>query len=418
MVSIDQCISTAPVVALPLQGHLERWTAEWWADNAATPAWGPAYTPAAQRACEAEVERFLKAVAAELRRRPAGEAGRAAAQARLLQAAERLAGPLLGIDGDMLRALAQSGLTDAAAEFVRQARRFDPALRPEDIYQASRNVWTMNAVQLILGQPVCMTPAIFAYSMLYPYTDNFLDDPGIAAGAKRAFAERFGRRLAGEDVAPADAGEARIHSLVGMVEGQFPRPEHPQVYASLLAIHEAQTRSVALLGQGAAPGAADVLAITFEKGGASVVADGYLVAGAVTDAQADFLFGYGALTQLLDDLEDVTQDRRAGLATVFSQRAGHVPLDEATARMLHLGARLLGRLEALRAPQAEPLCRVMARGLQPALIATAGRAARLHSPDYRRALEAHAPCRFAFVDRVSKRLAQRGWLEALLQMAS
>ena len=31
----------------------------------------------------------------------------------------------------------------------------------------------------LLGLPVEVTPAVFAYSMLYPYTDNYLDDPAI-----------------------------------------------------------------------------------------------------------------------------------------------------------------------------------------------------------------------------------------------
>ena len=38
-----------------------------------------------------------------------------------------------------------------------------------------RNVWIGNNLQMLLGVPVCLTQGLFAYSMLYPVTDNVLD---------------------------------------------------------------------------------------------------------------------------------------------------------------------------------------------------------------------------------------------------
>ncbi len=43
----------------------------------------------------------------------------------------------------------------------------------------------LDVLQLLLGIPVRVTPAIFAYSMLYPYGDNCLDDPAIPNGIVR-----------------------------------------------------------------------------------------------------------------------------------------------------------------------------------------------------------------------------------------
>jgi hypothetical protein len=68
------------------------------------------------------------------------------------------------------------GFLEATTAFARMARRFDPAITSAEIYQAARNVWTANFLQLLLGMPVRVTPAIFAYSMLYPYSDNYLDE--------------------------------------------------------------------------------------------------------------------------------------------------------------------------------------------------------------------------------------------------
>ncbi len=47
-----------------------------------------------------------------------------------------------------------------------------------------------------------LSPAIFAYSMLYPWTDNCLDDPRLAPAAKIAFGDWLALRLTGEEVAP------------------------------------------------------------------------------------------------------------------------------------------------------------------------------------------------------------------------
>ena len=103
---------------------------------------------------------------------------------------------------------------------------------------------------------------------------------------KLAFNHRFQRRLQGEDVRPANAYEATISQLVGMIESQWDRARYPQVYESLLAIHAAQARSLGLVAPGASPYELDVLGISFEKGGTSVLADGYLVAGWLTPEQA------------------------------------------------------------------------------------------------------------------------------------
>ena len=79
-----------------------------------------------------------------------------------------------------------------------------------------------------------LTPSIFAYSMLYPYTDNYLDDPATSRGAKLAFSDRFRRRLDGDAVEPFNDREATIWRLVELIEEQYARADWPEVYASLL----------------------------------------------------------------------------------------------------------------------------------------------------------------------------------------
>ena len=61
---------------------------------------------------------------------------------------------------------------ESSVAFVRQARAFDSSSTLDDLWQAMRNVWIGNNLQMRLGVPVRLTQGLFAYSMLYPVTDN------------------------------------------------------------------------------------------------------------------------------------------------------------------------------------------------------------------------------------------------------
>ena len=61
-----------------------------------------------------------------------------------------------------------------------------------------RNVWIINILQRLKGVDITLSNAIFGYSMLYPYTDNYLDDVNISKEEKVEFNQRLYRRLLGE----------------------------------------------------------------------------------------------------------------------------------------------------------------------------------------------------------------------------
>lgn len=236
-------------------------------------------------------------------------------------------------------------LIEVTRKFVRQAKAFDPDLSFPEIFQACRNVWIMNGLQLIMGIPMQVTPSIFAYSLLYPYTDNIIDDPQISGFEKMIFSERFRDRLSGLKMEPSTKTEIAIFRLVEMIENQYSRTDFPEVYESLLGIHEAQTNSMQLIQKSDLLSDQETLKICLAKGGASVLADGYLVAGQLTEAQRYFLFGYGAYLQLLDDIQDVDEDHQAGLMTVFSKPAFQSPLDEKLNKTYWFGEQVMKNLE-------------------------------------------------------------------------
>jgi hypothetical protein len=152
------------------------------------------------------------------------------------------------------------------------------------------------------------------------------------------------------------------------------------------------------------PYGVDVLGIAIEKGGASVLADGYLVAGSLALPQARLLFGLGALLQLGDDLQDVEDDRAKGLATIFSQTARRWPLDRLTNRLFHFRAGVLEHLACLDAPEAAPLADLMHKATFHLILDAAGSTPRLYTRSYMKAIEAHSSFRFRELARQRRRL--------------
>jgi hypothetical protein len=375
---------------------------------------GPVYSPADHRRNEIELASLADVLEAESRRASGTAGRREEAERRVLNAFGRFAVLALGWSRRSLDDVAAEGFSAALREFPARARRFDPELPASDIYQAARNALTMFCLQRLLGERVELTPSVLAYSLLYPYTDNLLDDPRLDAADKAAFGRRLHARLQGLGVGPRSSREDRIFDLVRTIEEQHSRATHPGVFASLLAINAAQLRSLALA---AAPGIGHrgAVRIAVEKGGTSVLADGYLVAGSLTPAQEECIYGLGVFLQLRDDLEDVTDDRAAGLSTVFSSGDGQC-LDEPTARALAIGRAVLDRLPCFDAPGAGPVREIMTRSLQLTIADAAASFPARYVPAYLEALQRRSPFRFDALARHRRRLSRaRGSLTGLLE---
>jgi len=382
-------------------------SALWWRAGDAFPDLRRTFTVGEQRANERELDRFIEQVVAEADNAPQTEKDVAATQQRIMEAFGGFAKGALGLEDRHLDVILGSGFTASASMFAREARRFDSRISGADIFQASRNAWTMNGLQRLLGLPVRLTPSIFAYSMLYPYTDNFLDDPTVSPEEKAAFNRRFSQQLQGETVDAEGPLEERIHALVDMIEEEHPRSDNREVYNSLLAIQGAQIRSVDLMAQGASPYEVDVLEISLEKGGTSVLADGYLIAGRLTPAQSEFMFGWGAFLQLVDDLQDAAQDRQDGLMTVYSQTAGHWDLAPLANRAFGFGADVMERLEVFEREDAEALKELMWASALGLLVDGVGRARRyVNAPAVRR-FERHSAFRFGALRKRRIKLRRR-----------
>lgn len=237
-------------------------------------------------------------------------------------------------DKPFLKFFLDQGYLNAAEDFIECAKRKDGNLTAEEIFQAMRNVLIMNSLQIFWGIPLSITPSIYSYSMLYPYTDNFLDSTEVDIKDKISFNEKLTAFLKGEKVSTVNFHENRVRELVENIESQYNRNTYPQVFQSIELIQEAQVKS---LKQDtiARMTSQDILSISFFKGGSSVLADAFLVKGNLTKEESHFAFGYGAFLQLLDDLQDALTDKKDGHQTLFSMLNNSIDSDNIVNQLIY-----------------------------------------------------------------------------------
>lgn len=354
------------------------------------PEIGPRVGVLRRRSTARAASRLVDDLAADIERLPEGEAERRVWRERVRERIQQFGQDRLGWPDGYRRLLLGDQFYESALAFVREARAFDPRLSLEHVGQALRNVWIGNSFQMLLDRPVALRPGLCAYSLLYPVTDNWLDDRRVSRAAKGAFNERLGKRLAGIFVHPADEHDAAVAQLVARIEDEFPRDSFPSVYASLLAIHNAQMRSLAQHG-GIGLADADLLEISVRKGATSVMTDLHLVADAVQPPEERFAFGYGVCLQLLDDLQDVEADLAAEHETLFTRAARRGPLDEPAARLAHFLDTVLLRNGRFDGPSFADRIDLIRRNCLTLLVGSvAGNPARF-TRRFRRQVERHWP---------------------------
>jgi hypothetical protein len=315
---------------------------------------------------------------------------------------------IFGMEETQVDCIESLGINRTAEAFYHEAKAFNPSISVEDIFQASRNVWTSSYLQVLLGLPVNLTPSLFAYSMLYPVTDNYLDDPRHSLAQKASFNQRFGQWLKGEQATPQNWNEEDVLDLIRMIEKQYPREQFEQVYESLLAIYHAQSKSARMPKWPEKLHVRGIAEMSFEKGGTSVLADGFLAAGELYAEEMEIIFNYGAFAQLMDDQEDIAQDLGNRELTLFTEAAHRGKADEIMNRVLNFGHLVLQGLEQFGNPEAEPLKKMSMKGIDLLLIDAVLRTEKFYSKVYRKKLEGHFPFRFEYLKQVRKVIRKKG----------
>jgi len=373
----------------------------------------PQFSTGEQRKREKAYDDGLRAVQREARKAPHNANERLQTRQRIVAVFPRFAAIALGLEGEAIQLLTD-GFLPAGTQLAKWARSYDPTLSHEDTIQACRNAWTACGLQSLLGEPMAITPSILGYSLLYPYSDNFLDQEMVSTADKLRFSVRFRLRLEGHEPVADRRREAAVWAMVQLIEQQYSRVQFPQVFDCLLAIHRAQEQSIAQLRCGSLSDDEEVLRISCAKGGASVLADACLVRGSLGDDESRFAFEWGALLQLGDDLQDVRDDLRNGSSTLFTRTVVEgKPLDSLVTQLLNLSQHVATGMDQLPCSDAtlRELLRMSWRSL---IVMAVANVSEYFTPQFLETLECCSPFRFDFLRKRSKRFLGQKGLYAIL----
>jgi len=202
---------------------------------------------------------------------------------------------------------------------------------PDSTQTALDNAMTMFITSIAVIDQVKLTPAIVAFSALYPLTDELIDHPDISLSDKMQFFKLFKQKI---ETGLPNRQELKNHSLpqtlesdydqiwlaFEMIESQLDRRKHLVAYECMSALHDAQLESKE---QNVSPEVFDsikatteayqafndkISRITLRKGGLSGACIIALVSGNPTPMQLRFASDLVSVTQLLNDYRTPIED--------------------------------------------------------------------------------------------------------------
>jgi hypothetical protein len=150
-----------------------------------------------------------------------------------------------------------------------------------------------------------------------------------------------------------------------------------------------------------------LLHLSIAKGGTSVLADACLVRGSLSEDEAEFMFAYGVVLQLMDDLQDLPDDLANGHMTIFTRQTHLGPLDGVTTQLWAFTQAVFWHFSRFTAAQPGSLKSMIQDNFRLLLLQTVARNRQFYTGDFVRALEASSPVRFCYLARQEKVLAGR-----------
>lgn len=231
--------------------------------------------------------------------------------------------------------MSQELLLDCKEEtkhFLDRVRGFDETLGDEQIWQTLRNYFIYIMIVEMQGEKQNADDPILAYSLLYPYTDNYIDDEHILREEKERYNRMIALKLNGEAVFPQTVLEERTCRLLDMILNAYDGTARDRVAETLLRLLKAQNRSIEQ--QKSEASKEQILEISISKGSASVLADYLFATDDWNEYEERFYLKFGFLLQLVDDLQDIEEDKKTGSRTLMTEAEGQRELEECVNRLL------------------------------------------------------------------------------------
>lgn len=226
-------------------------------------------------------------------------------------------------------------LQDDLMEFLRHVRSFAPELSIDGIGQAIRNyiVYTMFVELHHLNHS--FNKACFGYSMLYPFTDNYIDSNEYSDAEKKLYNQIIREKIQGKEIHPTSTHQQKTCELLQTIESEYSRETNSTIYNLLLMMLDAQENSLLQQNTDSILSANERLDISLYKGSISVLIDGYLVKKEITENDLLFYLKFGFFLQLADDLRDIKEDSANGNQTILTLDYQFEQQEKIVNKMLH-----------------------------------------------------------------------------------
>ncbi len=361
----------------------------------------PHITPAQKKENEALVQEFSQKMQKKLRQKPKDKAAQDALEQELeadlmeLLEKEKILSLYNWMDRQQLEAFKRE-----AKHFTNSVRAFDESLRPAQIWQTLRNYFIYAMILDMQGKEQHAGDPILAYSLLYPYTDNYIDDARITRQDKERYNRMIASKLRDEAVTPHNALEEKTCRLLDMILTAYEGSARKKIMETLLELLEAQNNSIRQ--QKTPLTEAQILEISIRKGSTSVLADYLFAATDWREYEENFYLKFGFLLQLVDDLQDIEEDRNAGSQTLMTGAESRQRLEQYTNRLLWFSWHVIRDFEPVN-PELKGF--VLKHCVEISLL-TAAANQQFFSREYLRALETYLPFSLDFLKKMKKQMLQ------------
>lgn len=285
-------------------------------------------------------------------------------------------------------------------EFLRHARTFAPELSFEEIGQAIRNYIVYAMFKEIHQVKTGFSNAGFGYSMLYPFTDNYIDNNEYSASDKVEYNQLIRDKIAGKEVHPRTDHQQKTCDLLQAIETEYPRENDSTVFTLLHMMLDAQEESIRQQQKGSLLTTEERLNISLYKGGISVLIDRFLVGKELTEEELIFYLGMGFFLQLADDLQDIKSDSELGYQTLLTVSLSYEEEEKAVNKIIHF---ILHIMEAYHAENNIFKNFVLSNCCQ-LIFTSIGGSKEFFSKEYINRIEKYLPVTYAFLEASKKNI--------------
>lgn len=301
------------------------------------------------------------------------------AQERILELSKWMSPELLG------------AIKKETRHFIFRVRDFDPELNGSQIWQTLRNYFIYVMIVEMQGETQNAKDTILAYSLLYPYTDNYIDDAGILKQEKENYNRMIACKLRGECAVPHNPLEEKTCCLLDMILYSYQEEEQKKVADVLFELLEAQNDSIKQQEKGMT--GEQILEISVRKGSASVLAD-YLFASSVwREKEEAFYRKFGFLLQLVDDLQDIEEDKKSESHTLMTEAVNQHRLEQCVNHLLWYSWNTISEFE----PENPAIRKFVLKNCVGITLLAAAMNPQFFTPEYLKALEPYLPFSLEFL---------------------